>query len=195
MVFQDGKLSAVLPHQPPAGKLIYRVHLNKENTSITITDGDGIVVRYKGDVPLFVLIPHVILMFGGMLLSVRAAFEVFNKNKNLKKLIFATVVFLFIGGFFLGPVVQKYAFDAYWTGWPFGNDLTDNKTALAIFSWILAAFMLKRSKHPERWAIAAAIITFAVYLIPHSVLGSELDYSKMDKPVSTIQVSSESRVV
>ncbi len=191
MSFQDNKLMGELPHQPPAGKLMYRVHLKKDETSITITDGEGIVVRFKGDVPLFVLIPHVFLMFGGMLLSLRAALEVFNKNKNLKKLIYVTVAFLLIGGFFLGPVVQKYAFGAYWTGWPFGNDLTDNKTALAIVSWLVAALMVKRSKHPERWAIVAAIITFAVYLIPHSMFGSELDYKKMDKPVSSQYVSSE----
>jgi len=39
---------------------------------------------------------------------------------------------------------------------------------------------LKRFKRPKRWAIAAAIITLIVYLIPHSVLGSEIDYSKTD---------------
>jgi hypothetical protein len=79
----------------------------------------------------------------------------------------------------LGPVVQKYAFDAYWTGWPFGTDLTDNKIAVAILSWIAAAVALKKSTNPKRWILAASLITLVVFLIPHSLLGSELDYSKM----------------
>ena len=32
-----------------------------------------------------------------------------------------------LGGMILGPIVQKYAFGAYWTGIPFGHDLTDAK--------------------------------------------------------------------
>jgi hypothetical protein len=35
----------------------------------------------------------------------------------------------------------------------------------------------------QKWALIAAFVTMAVYLIPHSVLGSELDYKKMDKQV------------
>jgi hypothetical protein len=87
---------------------------------------------------------------------------------------------MFVGGLALGPVVQKYAFDAYWTGWPFGQDLTDNKTAAAFLAWLAAWRYAPRSEHPVRWVVGAALITLAVFLIPHSVLGSQLDYSKMD---------------
>ena len=44
----------------------------------------------------------------------------------------------------LGPLTQYYAFGALWTGFPFGIDLTDNKTLIALIGWIIAAFMLKR---------------------------------------------------
>ncbi|MBI4877207.1 MAG: hypothetical protein HY822_21445, partial [Acidobacteria bacterium] len=90
-----------------------------------------------------------------------------------------TVGFLLVGGMILGPVVQKYAFDAFWTGWPFGHDLTDNKTAVAFVAWVGAWVASARSRNPRRWMVFAALVTLAVFLIPHSVLGSELDYSKM----------------
>ena len=126
-------------------------------------------------------------MFLGMLLSTRAGFEVFNEGKDLRTLVYRTLTLLFVGGLVLGPLVQKFAFGMYWTGWPFGGDLTDNKTAIAVISWLLAAIMLKRSEHPARWAAFAAIITIVVFMIPHSVLGSEIDYSKdVQKPVSSI---------
>ncbi|MDP3445020.1 MAG: hypothetical protein Q8T08_19340, partial [Ignavibacteria bacterium] len=77
--------------------------------------------------------------------------------------------------------MQYYAFGEFWTGFPFGYDLTDNKTLIAMIGWLIALFMLKRSAKPIKWVLAAALIMFIVYLIPHSVLGSEHDYSKSEQ--------------
>jgi len=51
--------------------------------------------------------------------------------------------------------------------------------AAAILSWIAAAVAVKKSPNPKRWILAAAIVTIAVFLIPHSLHGSELDYTKV----------------
>ena len=64
----------------------------------------------------------------------------------------------------------------------YGKDVrrpSDNKTAVAFLAWLLAWAALGRAKNPRRWMAGAAIVTLAAFLIPHSVLGSELDYSKM----------------
>ena len=167
-----------LPAQPAAGKLEYYVTLDK-NTKLPARE--NVVIRYKGVVPTIVLIFHVIAMFGAMFLSTRTGLEFMKKDPKPVKLTYWTLGFLIVGGFILGPIVQKYAFDAYWTGWPFGHDLTDNKTAVAIVGWLVALYMYKRSANPQRWALFAAILLLVVYLIPHSVLGSELDYSKIEK--------------
>ncbi len=162
-------LVASLPHQPPAGKLAYRVILQKDGERVTL-GGSPHVIRFKGDVPDWVLIPHIIAMFGAMLLSARAGLELFRPSPATN-LLWPAFILLTIGGMILGPIVQQYAFGAFWTGWPFGTDLTDNKTAVAWLLWALAAWR----KSP--WLIAlAAIGTFAVYLIPHSMFGSELKY-------------------
>ncbi|MCX6138451.1 MAG: hypothetical protein NTV54_13260 [Ignavibacteriales bacterium] len=184
MISRNDSLLAELPKQPMAGKLSYRVTLRYAETSIVLPSEDGTVIRFKGDVPLYVLIPHIFAMFGAMLLSTRTGIEFFRKEKkNLARFVYVTIGFLFVGGFILGPLVQKHAFDAYWTGWPFGHDLTDNKTAAALVAWIIVAAGLKKAANPQKWALIAAIVTMAVYLIPHSVLGSELDYKKADKQV------------
>jgi hypothetical protein len=175
-------LSARLPHQPPAGKLVYRIHLQDARQTVTLPEAGAVVMRFKGDVPTVVLIIHILLIFSAMLFSARAGLEAFAGGLRVRAFTLWTAGLLFIGGLVLGPVVQKYAFDAYWTGWPFGTDLTDNKTALALFAWIVAAFMLPRSAHPKRWIIGAALVTFAVFLIPHSMFGSELDYTKPAGP-------------
>ena len=138
-----------------------------------------VIIRFRGDVPGPLLVVHIIAMFGGMLLSTRTGLAAWAGEKPLIPLILWTVGFLATGGLILGPMVQKYAFDAYWTGWPFGSDLTDNKTAAAVLFWLIAWFALGRTRSPRAWVIAAAVGTLAVFMIPHSVLGSELDYTKV----------------
>ena len=87
-----------------------------------------------------------------------------------------TFISLFLGGIVLGPIVQKYAFGAYWTGWPFGHDLTDNKTLVAFIFWAIAVFRMYKDRSKTGMAIAAMVILLMVYLIPHSMFGSELNY-------------------
>lgn len=172
-----GILSAELPHQPPAGKLLYRIALHHNEQSAFVPQNEPTVIRFKGNVPLAILIPHIVAMFGAMLLSTRAGLECFSKEAKLKKLISWTLGFLFVGGFILGPLVQLYAFDALWTGWPIGTDLTDNKTAVALLAWIVAAVAQRKLRRSNAWVLSAAIVTFIVYLIPHSLFGSEIDYN------------------
>ncbi len=179
-------LRGMLPHQPPAGKLEYFVELDNGGGVQRLPEHESVVTRFKGAVPLGVLIPHVIAMFLAMLLSTRAGIESFRrKGKPRKQALWATGL-LIVGGLILGPIVQKYAFGAYWTGFPFGTDLTDNKTLIAFIAWVVALAAIWKSdaieKQPmRRWLVTfAALVTLAVYLIPHSMMGSELDYAKLD---------------
>lgn len=184
---KEGYLRAFLPHQPPAGKLEYFAELKNKNITKRFPDGNTVVIRFKGNVPLYILIPHIIAMFMSMLLSSRTGLEYFNNGKNLKKFTMWTLGFLLAGGFILGPLTQQYAFGELWTGIPYGHDLTDNKTLIALIGWLIALYMYGKSKVPKSWALFASILLLVVYLIPHSVLGSEIDYSKLDKEKNKIE--------
>ena len=173
----DG-LSAGLPHQPPAGKLRYRVILHRRSESLSIPPEGAAVIRFKGDVPPAVLVVHILLMFTAMLFSTRTGLSAISGVENFGRLSAMTIGLLTAGGLVLGPVVQKYAFGAYWTGWPFGTDLTDNKTVAALAAWTAFALVQKKVRRPGLWALAAALITLAVFMIPHSLFGSELDYRR-----------------
>lgn len=174
---RDGNyLTAIVPKQPPAGIVKYNIKLIACNDKVSLKD-EFVKLRYKGKVPASVLILHIIIIFLAMLYSTRAGVEAMNKGIKTYKYAFVTLVTLFIGGLILGPVVQKYAFDAYWTGWPFGQDLTDNKTLVAFIFWVIAFFRLSRNRKNYKWAIIASIVLLVIFLIPHSVLGSEIDYT------------------
>jgi len=178
---EAGALKAELPSQPPAGKLEYYVEIYGGDTMMKLPQDMMVIIRYKGAVPLWILIPHVFFMFGAMLLSTRTGLEFFRKEPNLFKLTYWTIGFLAIGGFLLGPAVQLYAFGAWWTGFPFGTDLTDNKTLIAMVGWLIALYMMKKSAKPKKWVLIGAVVLLLVYMIPHSALGSELDYSTLEK--------------
>ncbi len=176
MTFEDGELVTYLPNQPPAGKLAYDVYVRKDGQTVQLNE-EKIVIRFKGAVPDFILIPHILFMFIAMLFSTRTGIEALIRGKRLYAYTLTTLVTLFIGGLILGPIVQEYAFGDFWTGWPLGQDLTDNKTLVAFIFWLIAFFKVRKNKKHRTWVVIAAVVLLAVYLIPHSMFGSELDYT------------------
>jgi hypothetical protein len=116
------------------------------------------------------------MMFLAMLFSTLAGLMSIFKYPLYKKYAVWTLVLFIIGGMILGPIVQWYAFGDLWTGVPFGWDLTDNKTLIALIFWIIAVYMNRKQEKPLYVALAA-IILLLVYSIPHSVFGSELNYA------------------
>jgi hypothetical protein len=242
MEHKEGGLAGSLPKQPEAGKLAYKVVLVQGDLEVAVNGDKPVVIRFKGAVPGWVLIPHIIIMFLAMLFSTLAGLAAFGKAKawprfkllpgaalfvlgigaayaifkivgipkifgtNLLWLCIpvsigiggllaafpfnfdhrtwakGTAVLLVVGGFILGPLVQKFSFGVLWSGFPLGFDLTDNKTLIALIGWLVALFMMRKGKQARAWTVAAAVLLMAIYSIPHSVLGSELDYSKLTPP-------------
>ncbi|RLD41897.1 MAG: hypothetical protein DRI86_12605 [Bacteroidetes bacterium] len=168
-------LSATLPEQPSAGKVEYRIELYKGNEKVNITKDEPVVVRFKGFVPRYILIPHIIFMIISLIVATRAGVEALANGDKTRKFATLTLIALGIGGLILGPLVQLYAFGELWTGWPFGGDWTDNKTIFAWIFWLVAFVVLKKNPHNKLWPIIATIVIFAMYMIPHSMGGSELD--------------------
>jgi hypothetical protein len=173
--FSEEVLVAYLPKLPPAGKYEYFIRLEEGNTYNEIAKQEPIIIRYKAPVPNNVLLPHVILMFLAMLFSNLSAFLAMFGHYKARFYTIVTFLALLIGGMILGPIVQKYAFGEYWTGIPFGWDLTDNKTLIAVFFWLIA-FVGNIRKERFGLIILAAIVMLLVYSVPHSLFGSTLDH-------------------
>jgi len=166
---------AEVPQQPAAGKIEYYIEITDNKGATTLFRDNPLVIRFKGGVPAAVLTPHILFMFFAMLLSTLAGLMAIGGHSAHKKYGIMAFVLLVAGGMILGPVVQKYAFGEFWTGVPFGWDLTDNKTLVAVLFWLLALVMNYKKPRPI-YTIIAAIALLMVYSIPHSMFGSELDY-------------------
>ncbi|MBI9052547.1 MAG: hypothetical protein JEY96_01935 [Bacteroidales bacterium] len=181
---ENSILSGYLPKQTPAGKLEYYIRLSDDKSAVST---EHVVIRFKGSVPAWALIPHILFMFVAMLISNLSG--LFAAGKVQKHVFYGklTLGLLILGGLVFGPIVQYYAFGQAWTGIPFGWDLTDNKTLIAVLFWIIA--VLGNRKSPKyRYTLIAAIVLFLIYIIPHSLLGSELDYTSGEVVTGFIQV-------
>jgi len=166
---------AYIPAQPPAGKIEYYFEITDDIGKNIYFQNEPIIIRFKGAVPSTILTPHIIIMFIAMLLSTLAGLMAIGKHRSYRKWGIWTFITLILGGMILGPMVQYHAFGEAWTGIPFGWDLTDNKTLIAVLFWAIAVFGNWKRKRAGL-TILASIILLVVYTIPHSLLGSELDY-------------------
>jgi hypothetical protein len=187
----DGMLSGNLSVQPAAGKVEYYIVLQTPEGAVTIPESaptDGIILRYKDPVPLPVLLSHVLLMAFSVLVGIRAGLGAAFSPSGIRRWVWVTLLGMSIGGMLLGPIVQKYAFGEYWTGFPNGYDLTDNKTLIMWLVWVVAALVVGRTRSETSLksraaVVGAALVMMVVYLIPHSYRGSQLDYEQLDRGV------------
>ncbi len=175
----SGRLETSIPNQPAAGKVEYRVRIETGGTMVQIPADETVVARFRDPVPAGVLVPHILAMFASMLVSTRALLEVLRAGAPRGRgLVLTAMGILVIGGLCLGPLVQKFAFGAYWTGWPFGTDLTDNKTLIAFLAWLPATIAAAWGMRTRAAVALGWVVMMGVFLIPHSLRGSELDWSE-----------------
>ena len=173
---EEKGLFADMPVQPAAGKLQYYVEITDSKGTQTLFKEEPVIIRFKGAVPGYILGPHILIMFIAMFLSTAAGLLALAKIPSFKKYGVWTLGLLIAGGAILGPLVQKYAFGELWTGIPFGWDLTDNKTLIALIFWIIAVIMNRKKERPL-YTVLAAFVLLLIYSIPHSLFGSELNYA------------------
>ena len=173
-VWKDSIWQAALPVQPVAGKLQYYITVGGKD----YLKDEPIIIRFRNDVPAYILIPHILLMFAAMLFAVYTLLLVLT-HKPYSRWLKITVITLFVGGFILGPLVQHAAFGPWWAGFPYGTDLTDNKTLISFLFFLVALATLKWKYN--KWVVCLAVLMMiAVFTIPHSAYGSEYDYEKQE---------------
>ncbi len=185
------QFEAELPVQASAGKMSYFItgKIGEKSFRIPEDKQENIVLRYKDDVPLWILLPHIFFMFFSVIFGMRAGLSAIFDPKTMRKWAVTALIGMTIGGMMLGPIVQKYAFGEYWTGYPYGKDFTDNKMLIMWLVWLIAVLIVgfkktKKENTKRIVVVLAAIVMTITYLIPHSMGGSTLDYSKVDQGIN-----------
>ncbi|MCU0640254.1 MAG: hypothetical protein MUF59_10365 [Candidatus Krumholzibacteria bacterium] len=151
-------------------------------------EGRFLRLRYKGEVSTLVLVLHVIFMFGAFFFMVMAALCANDLRKGIGtkkltvKMVRWLILFTFIGGWPLGFILNRQRFGPVWEGFPFGYDVTDNKTQIMFVFWLMVVLLgwgsfTGRSPETDRFGdkeysvavLLASVLSLAIFLIPHSL--------------------------
>ena len=188
---------ASIPHHKKGTKAWYYIEAQKQigdkRVAVSLPDKESsrfkpILLKFEGHSPPFVILSHILCLFGAIFFSVLAAFSAVDVKKGkgtLKKSVgfsLLTFIFLFVGFFPLGWALNYFTFGVLWEAFPFGSDVTDNKGQIAFISWLVTLFLVKGmvlGKNPSKnlvsektysiMVIISFVITVAMYLIPHSL--------------------------
>ena len=176
MTSEGETLMALFPSRNPPDKLEYRLELEGAGDTIIVPEGRLVTLSFTGGVPAWLLVPHILFMFLTTLFAARCALELLNPARDLKKFTRLTLGALIIGGFVIGIPAEYYAIGKWWTGFPLGNSVTDNKTLVVLAFWVTALVALERGgdspSATSRWlSVLAASATFVLFLLPGDICG------------------------
>jgi|GEM_PF-3152162 len=171
-----------IPSHPWTTKLYYRFvtpgDAGRTDKKILLAGEEprAMMLKFKGAIPRLVLYPHIVFMFIGICFLMLAMWSAAGLLRQRAAPAAARQAWwawaaMFVGGIPFGILMNYFAFDVYWEAVPFGNDVTDNKTQVALIFWGLASVFLTRrpGRHAAFFALAAGLLSLAMYLIPHSL--------------------------
>ncbi len=178
--------TAKLPVLPKGQKWFYHIEVTKGDAKVaTFPPDKDQFIKFKGHVSEIILVPHIFSMFATIFLGIMAmltSFDIARGKGDLRRSVLYTLwtmIFAFIGGFPLGITVAYQAFGVGWGGIPLGWDITDNKTLVLFLLWLITFILARKGLRGDKMAISGKIyaflvtlsfvVTFATFLIPHSI--------------------------
>ncbi|MGB7062571.1 MAG: hypothetical protein WBF13_09515 [Candidatus Zixiibacteriota bacterium] len=189
--------SASIPWHPKAVKAWYYLEASRidEEGAVTVTlpqkssgEVKPIRLKFEGVVPAYIVIPHVLCIFAAIFFAILTVFSAIDLKrgtgtlKKSVKLCGVTVFLLFLGFFPFGWAMNYFAFGVLWEAFPFGRDVTDNKSQIMLLFWLVTLFMVKGTlwgkgekknlvshRVYSTLVIVSFVATVVILAIPHSV--------------------------
>ena len=188
---EKGIYEARLPEFEKGTKINYRITAsNVEGTKVRVP-GDPEkfgVLTYKGKASNLVVGAHILFMFGAfffMVMSFLAAIDILRGREDKRNAVRAARWVLassFIGGWPLGFFLNYQTFGTLWEGFPFGYDVTDNKTQVIFILWLLSLLLawgsfIGKGEEKDRLGrkafalsiVACFVLSLALFILPHSI--------------------------
>lgn len=187
----EGVWRAVLPEYEKGTKIYYTITLHDGEeavANIPEESGSTLFIKYKGKVSTVVLILHIIFMFASFYFMIQSFWSALGilggRDWKGEAVGHARWVLIssFIGGWPLGFILNYQAFGVVWEGFPFGYDITDNKTQIMFVFWLVSLLLVRgsflgrgedRDWLGSRGFAVALIFSFVVslllFIVPHSL--------------------------
>jgi hypothetical protein len=189
--FGEGRYQGYLPAMPRGTRIRYWITArNVEQTTARIPGDPGrlVTLKYKGKASPWVIGTHVAFMFAAfffMVLTLFGAIRMLRGREGKRGTVRSArwvLLFSFMGTWPLGLALNYQTFGVLWQGFPFGSDVTDNKTQLMFVFWLAVLLLVRGSfmgKGEERdrigpktfaWGIVVSfVLSLALFILPHSM--------------------------
>lgn len=187
----DGRWRAVLPDLGRGTKIYYALELLRSGETVARIpekNDSFLFIKYKGKVSAVVLTLHILFMFASFYFMVQSLWSALGilagRAWKAEAVRHARWVLIssFIGGWPLGFILNYQAFGVVWEGFPFGYDVTDNKTQIMFVFWLVSLLLVRGSflgRGEERDMLGARgfavallvsfIVSFLLFIVPHSL--------------------------
>ena len=166
---QDGQVKVTLP-EPNSGQIKPIRH------------------KFEGEVPAYIIVPHILSIFAAIFFATLTLFSAIDLKRgkgSLKRsvrLCLATLILLFVGFIPFGWAMNYFAFGVLWEAFPFGRDVTDNKSQIMFLFWLVTLITVKGTlwgkgegknlithRGYSTLVIVSFVATMIILAVPHSL--------------------------
>ena len=187
--FEEGRYFGKIPAHKRGSLIRYYVEGRAGEdlvVQVPAEDSPRFEFYFKGTANRYLLISHIVVIFAALFFFILAGYFAYRALKerraglHVPRLGIVGTVLFFISSIPLGMIVAYQTYGKVWTGFPVGNDLTDNKSLVIMLYYIAATFFYRGSalrKDPSSDLlpgralpyvyIAGVVITVVLFLLPH----------------------------
>jgi hypothetical protein len=156
-------LTVEIPKLEPGQQIRYKVILTYLNKQFEIPEKDFVTLTFWGNIPSPVNIINFILLYGGLLMSIRCVLELFNKNINLKKFIVIVCIFFITLTILVHPLYNSYKLGAINKNIPNILELLEPLFLVIMFLWVIGAVLIFNKKYINIVIIFISLATVLLF--------------------------------
>jgi len=156
-------LSGEIPKFEPGQQIKYKIILTHLDKIFEIPKKDFVTLTFWGYIPSPVNIINFILLYGGLLMSIRCGLELFNNNKNLKKYIVIVCALFILLTILIHPLYKTYKLGAINNYIPNLIELLQSLLLVIMFLWIICAVLIFNKKYINIVIIFISLATVLLF--------------------------------
>ena len=161
----DRGLTVEIPNLKPGQQIKYKVILTHLDKRFEIPEKDFVTLTFWGNIPSPVNIINYILLYAGLLMSIRCVLELFDKNKNLKKFIVIVCIFFITLTILIHPLYNSYKFGAINKKIPNILELLEPFYLVIMLLWVIGAVIIFNKKYVSIVTIFISSATILLYFL------------------------------
>ena len=158
-------LSGEIPKLEPGQQIKYKIFLTYVDKKFEIPEKDFVTLTFWGNVPSPVNIIKFILLYGGLLMSIRCVLELFNKNKNLKKYTVIVCALFILLTILIHPLYNTYKLGAINNYIPSVIELIEPLFLLIMSLWVVGAVLVFNNKFTNTVIVIITSATILLYFL------------------------------